>query len=169
MTTLTKEQLVEHIKKHGITLVRTTKEYREVPSGTKVWIGLDGDEDLYSGDTITNYKNYKFDYGFDYQWWWSEYTGLFELIEEFEAIKVGDVVVDKNDYERVVIDVLPNSFLTSKINNKNVAECWFSKREAEANGWKIKGQEQTEVRELSMDEVAKLAGLPVDKIRIKKE
>jgi hypothetical protein len=80
---LNAEELKEHIKKNGITLVRMTGGYENIPSRVKLWFGLNSEDDLSSYNNATDSKNKEFNYDFDYGWCcFYEYIGLFELVEE---------------------------------------------------------------------------------------
>ena len=78
------KQFAQHIKDNGITLAKTTENLREIPKGTKLWFGLDG-EVINTWNNFTDNKNKEFNYDFDYEWynyWKNLYKGSFELVEE---------------------------------------------------------------------------------------
>jgi len=74
---LTAKELLEHIKKNGITLAKTTEDFIDIPSGRKLWFGIECNEDVISSyDRNTDDKNDYFNYDFDYQWsniWHNDY------------------------------------------------------------------------------------------------
>ena len=79
--TLTANELLEYIKKHDITLVRTTERFKDIPAGTELWFG-NYFSYVSTDNWITENRNKKFGYDFDYQWWdsWHDmYTGKFEI------------------------------------------------------------------------------------------
>ena len=100
MKKLNAEQLKEHIKKNGITLVRTMDQDNNVPKGTKLWVDLDDGESLYSWDEDTEDKNNEFDYDFNSEWYWYSYKGLFELVEENDKLIIH--CPTKEDYIKIV-------------------------------------------------------------------
>jgi len=55
-------------------------------------------------------------------------------------IKVGDIIVDRDGDEAKVLEVLPNSFLRSIFGHFEETGDWFTHEEAEACGYKIKGE-----------------------------
>ena len=81
------KQFAQHIKDNGITLAKTTKDFRGIPKGTKLWFGLDG-EVINTWNNFTDNKNKEFNYDFDYEWynyWKNLYKGSFELVEELKG------------------------------------------------------------------------------------
>lgn len=79
---MTYEQFAQHVQKNGITLARTTKDFKKIPKGTKLWFCLDG-EYISTYDDYTENKNKELGYEFDYRWshfWKDKYTGQFELV-----------------------------------------------------------------------------------------
>ena len=93
---LNAEELKEHIKKNGITLVRTTEKWKDIPSGTKLWLenGDSFPNDLFS--LSGEEKNRNFNYAFDYAVIWNEdYIGLFELVQSDKSSLKEDSVADE--------------------------------------------------------------------------
>ena len=81
------KQFAQHIKDNGITLAKTTENLREIPKGTKLWFGLDG-EVINTWNNFTDNKNKEFNYDFDYEWhgyWKNLYKGSFRLEEELKG------------------------------------------------------------------------------------
>lgn len=117
-----------------------------------------------------DHKGYNFVWNFaaGIEGWSNDVTDL-ESVEGLRAMKVGDIVIDKAGAERKVIEVLSNTFLISSLHDHSRAGIWFTFEEAEKCDLKLKDQEEQEedITELTLEEVAKLAGKDVDKIRIK--
>jgi hypothetical protein len=90
MSELTANELLQYIKKNGITLVKTTKDFKKIPKGTKLYLGR-WEGYVSSYDCYTEKKNKKFNYDFDYEWeasWYDYYKGKFIILEENEEVKV---------------------------------------------------------------------------------
>jgi hypothetical protein len=78
---LDKEELKRHIIDNGITKVRLTRGFWDIPVNTELYIGIDNHSNLSSYDSDTICKNK--DLGLDYEYIFaSKYRGKFELIEE---------------------------------------------------------------------------------------
>lgn len=56
--------------------------------------------------------------------------------------QVNDIVIDEVGVERKVLEVLTQSFLVSRTDDFDVIITWYTFKEAEKCGWKIKGQEE---------------------------
>jgi hypothetical protein len=81
MRELNTNELLEYIKKNGITLATTTENFQAIPKGTKLYFGLSRSY-VTTVDTITEFKNKTFNYPFEYMWtdyWHTEYKGKFSL------------------------------------------------------------------------------------------
>lgn len=92
-------------------------------------------------------------------------------IKTLEDIEVGDILIDNVEDERFVMGVAGKMVWLSA--NEEEAECdgetsLYTMLELKENGYKVKGQE-SEIMEISMDEVAKKFGKSTSEIRIKKE
>ncbi len=86
----------------------------------------------------------------------------------WQTLEVGDGVIDSGGHDRTVLEVSDNSFLISYVDNKDAALDWYTFKEVEKDGWTIKGAEpQDNIVELTLEEVAKLKGIDVSKLRIK--
>jgi len=57
-------------------------------------------------------------------------------------LKAGDIIVDRHGEEAKVLEVLPNSFLRSLSNYFEEAGPWYTYKEAERAGYRIKGTEE---------------------------
>jgi hypothetical protein len=88
-----------------------------------------------------------------------ELTGL-------EAMKVGDVIVDKYDQEAKILAITNNhtAFLRSEIDEFDSVGNWYTFTEAESWGWYLKNQQETE---LTKEQIANKFNIPVDQLRIK--
>ena len=98
--------------------------------------------------------------------------GDLEVIKELTgmyAAKVGDIIVDGDGDEAKVLEIgnSHTAFLMSNFDNFAKASCWITFADAEEEGWKLKGQEETV--EISLDEIAEKFGVDVDKLKVKKE
>lgn len=101
--------------------------------------------------------------------WNMEPEELESFTPALDNLSVGDVVVDKGGVERTVLAVLPALVGLSCVNAPDGFWGWFTIADLKRNGHTVKETEEDEVTELTMDEVAKLAGVAVDKLRIRKE
>ena len=97
------------------------------------------------------------------------FSDLEPVTKTLRDMQPGDIIVDEDDKEAKVIDVLPNSFLRSFWGDFSFTSCWHSFEEAEKTDWKIKGceEDEEEMIEMTLDEVAELRGVDVSRIRIK--
>lgn len=118
--------------------------------------------------------------GYNKSWYIGNKSGGIDPDEVFDLrtlekktlsdVEVGDVLIDGIGDERVALEVLTNSFLPSHTNNKTKTGAWYTFIEAEEKGWTLKDQEEEDdTVEVTIEEIAKLKGVDVDKIRIKKE
>ena len=62
-----------------------------------------------------------------------------------QNLKAGDIIVDSYGEEAKVLEVLPNSFLRSLWDNFEAAGLWYTYKEAEKRGWRIKGTEEENI------------------------
>jgi len=98
-------------------------------------------------------------------------VGDFTVIRELtglEAMKVGDLIVAEHGEEAEVIAITNNhtAFLRSGWDDSDNAGAWYKFTEAKNNGWKLKSQPE-DITEITLEEIAKLKGVPVEKIRVK--
>ncbi len=89
-------ELKEHLKENGITKIRVTEKYEDIPKGTILFFGMEGNYPS-TYDCGTDNKNKSFNYHLEYDYcsyWKINYKGEFELIEENSSrkFKVGDRV-----------------------------------------------------------------------------
>lgn len=100
---LSADQLIKHIKKHGITKVRVLHSYREIPAGTILYFGCT-DNYVSTWTWCTGGKNNQLNYDFDYCWssyWHIEYKGLFELVDYEEEHNFQWAIVQLNQGKKV--------------------------------------------------------------------
>jgi len=89
------------------------------------------------------------------------------LTRTLEDLREGDVLVDGDDEERRVLGVCGKVYLLSVSNHPDIYGCGYTVYEMEELGYTLK-QPKEEIVELSMDEIAKLAGVPVERLKVKK-
>jgi hypothetical protein len=84
---ITADELLEHIKKHGITKARTEKDFRDIPKGTVLYFGIN-DNEISTFDKDTNHQNQQFKYNFGYKWCgiWYAYKVTFTILDDDETI-----------------------------------------------------------------------------------
>ena len=117
--------------------------------------------------------------GYAYSWRWiyfdeldeNEYhLGTVDYVETIDeptglrSMKVGDVLMDDDDNEVIIIDVFPNSFVCEVKQHLGCSGVYSFNR-AENNGWHLKEQEPKKV--LTKKEVADKFGCDVDSLEIK--
>ena len=97
----------------------------------------------YLGQTTTiirvtpSYYNLKIDKGV---WSWSD--EMLGEVEGLRAMKIGDIVIGKDGAERKVLDVREEIFGVSCNGNYNSFYEFFTYKEAEELGWKLKEQKR---------------------------
>lgn len=102
---LTNKQLKKYIKKGEVVLIKTTKNFKNIPKGTVLFVGHGFGEGISTHNFNTDSKNGQFGYNFDYEWEysWDDYIGEFELIDEtqFEKEKIKEKIkeLEKLGYE----------------------------------------------------------------------
>ena len=87
---LTYNEAIDYVKKNGVTIFTIDTICQTIPSGTKLYFGID-DLDLTTYDCDLDNKNKEFCYSFDYSFWglWKSYDGKFIVETNFE---VGDLI-----------------------------------------------------------------------------
>lgn len=88
----------------------------------------------------------------------------------WDCLQVGDVIVYGDGYEAVVLEVGASgkTFLRSNWNDFDGVFEWLHIEQAKKRGWKLKGAEAPEeLVEITLDEIAKIKGVDVSKIRVK--
>ena len=81
--------------------------------------------------------------------------------------KEGDVLT-VNHYEKVILAVCGRAYLISSLDDVDVCGGWFTEHTLDDAGWTLK-TDPPKLTTLSMEDVAKLAGVDVASLRIKKE
>lgn len=91
-----------------------------------------------------------------------------ELLEStLETLQVGDTVLDEDGYERIVRAVIADAIAISHpFGDQGMS--WFTVQDLKDFGFKVKDADP-ELKELTLADVAKLAGVPVEQLRIKEE
>lgn len=94
--TLSKEELIAHIKENGITLCQTTGNNSIIKKGTKLYFGLISSGKLSTYSREVDGLNIKFGYDFDYEWisFWEDE----KLNESFKVLGQAP-----NEHEEVTI------------------------------------------------------------------
>lgn len=102
-----------------------------------------------------------------YQWYEDEYTVIRELTS-LEAMKVGDVIAHPDGRETKVLAITNNhtAFLKSAWDDFDYVYSWYTFTEAKELGYKLKNQPE-DITEITLEEIAQLKGVPVEKIRVK--
>jgi len=95
-----------------------------------------------------------------------EHLAQVEKRLEYGYCDIGDIVIDAGGQEIIILDTRKLLFDYSSLDNADTHVGTFTYKEAIANDWKIK-QEQEEMIEMTLEEVAKLRGVDVSKLRIK--
>lgn len=88
------------------------------------------------------------------------------VVKTWDTLSEGDVLVKDNvDYERIVQGVIGKIVFT--VDTDGIPR-YNSIDELKESGWKIKGAEEPEeLVEITLEEIAKLKGVSVEKIRVK--
>jgi len=118
-------------------------------------------QNLKDGQSVDNRLGYRYSWKFSFKNenianWISGITNL-ESIEDSGSMRVGDIVIDNEGFERKVLEVLPNMFaysyiLDSYINNVEGFANWITFSKAKKSGWKLKDQEGSEKQETFLTE-----------------
>jgi hypothetical protein len=146
-------------------------------------ISIDNDGMIYicqnyvDGGTTINKLGYKFTY----------YTSISEesddlddrvyriknihfLPRTLDDLEEGDVLVDVagDGYEKTVLGVCGKVFFLSQTFSHESFDTGYTVEDLKIYGWTIKQEQQEEeITELTLEDVAKLANVPVEKLRIK--
>lgn len=102
-----------------------------------------------------------------------KYLDFFELSpapKTWNTLEVGNIVVNTNGSEAKVLAIIGDVFLRSMWGSFSISsDSWYTKTEAEAEteecGWKIKGTEDENIQEVTMQEVCEKFG---KEVKIKK-
>jgi len=68
-------------------------------------------------------------------------TGDQSAPRAMKDVKVGDIVVNEDGYEALVLEVLTSTFLISWRADFEEVGSWYTFAGAETDGWKIKGED----------------------------
>lgn len=96
---------------------------------------------------------------------WEPYTSFKLKEEEVNGLEIGTVYLDEDDDELTVLAVIDGLVALSEYNAPEKYGRFVTAKQL-SEDYKLKGAEP-EVKELTMQEVAELAGIDVDKLRIK--
>lgn len=86
--------------------------------------------------------------------------------KSLDNLEVGDVLVDCARYERTVLAIVGKLVALSQGNRPETHYEWYTVAELKETSYKLKDSEE-EITELTLEEVAELKGIPVEKLRIK--
>jgi hypothetical protein len=81
----------------------------------------------------------------------------------WDTLEKGDVITnsyDNYDTKSVVLEIVGDSFLKSNWENFEKSGDWLTKKQAQDNGWKLKGASE-KVVEMTVEEVSKAVGKTV--------
>lgn len=97
---------------------------------------------------------------------------LLKKDKNIDKLETGDTVVGIDGTEYYVEQISPSVFVFIKNKGNDQLEAtsiYLTINELKRNGYKLKGEEQGEadIIEMSLAEVAKMRGVPVEKLRIK--
>ena len=95
-------------------------------------------------------------------------SDLLPLKKTLQDIEIGDVVVDRDGNEFAALEVFTQLCMLSYSDNHDSVGAIRTFKELESNGYTIKDQE-SEIKELTMDEIAEKFDIPVDRLKIKKQ
>ena len=110
---LTPQQFRDHVKEHGKTEAVNTERYYHVPENTKLYFWLDdGHKYLSTWNKYTENKNKLYNYDFDHEWLWKEYTWDFIIEDTPREYKVGDVLIGRYGIKRTIDSIEPAYKLT---------------------------------------------------------
>ena len=133
--------------------------------GDKVkYINSDGYIPVNSINTITKIDNSNVPYNLGNGDWVRE-SSIVLAEKTWDTLEVGDIIVNTQGAKAMVIDVFPNSFVRSWWGNFNESYGIYSKKEAQKNGWRIKGAVTETVKEMTLKDVEKLVGSKVKIIK----
>ena len=132
--------------------------------GDKVKYISDSYFPLNSIHTITAIKKSCLLYLLDNKCWVKE-SIITTAEKTWDTLAVGDIIVNTDEEETMIIDVFPNSFVKSYWGNFNQSSDIYSKKEAQTAGWTIKGAVIDPVKEMTLEDVEKLVGSKVKIIK----
>lgn len=94
-----------------------------------------------------------------------DFLDLLSTEKTYDNLQVGDEIDCGDDVIRVVLETgsTRNAFLLSSTENDYQSLFWYSRKEMDIKGWKIKQPEppKEDVQELTVEEVSKLVGKTV--------
>lgn len=97
--------------------------------------------------------------------WFSFDESDLEPVEKtLYTLEVGDVVVNEYTGERVVLEVLTQSCLLSSGGGEDSTGCWFTFKEMEVDGFKLKETQPTTLK-MTVSEIAEKLGHEVEIVK----
>ena len=121
--------------------------------------------------SIVEVKEYVGDYVYvihDGTIWSFNESDLSPVEKNLYNLKVGDIVIDGNLSERLIIDKISTLFVMSEVEDHEANIFMMNAYNLKKHGYKVKQPiTESEYTELTLAEVAKLAGVDVSKLRIK--
>ena len=97
--------------------------------------------------------------------WWAEESEITPAEKSWDTLEAGDILVDTDGEEALIIDVFPNSFVKSYWGSVGIVSGVYSKKQAQNEGWTIKGAVIEPVKEMTLEDVEKLVGSKVKIIK----
>jgi len=88
-------------------------------------------------------------------------------IADIDTYAVGDIIVNEDGGTRKVLGICGEVVIVSSSSSYNIAADLYTVHEIKDTGYKFKEQDQ-EIIELTLEDIAKLKGVDVSKIKIKK-
>lgn len=143
--------------KVGQTVIYTGVSKREVKNGESYKIlRTDNDDEYYELDGL-------------YNWWVDEdETKPVEKRLEYGYCEIGDIIVNGAGYECTILDVRERLVNLSAYSDYNSHGCTLTYEELQKRGYTIKQDEPVDdIVEVTLEEISKLKGISVDKLRIK--
>ena len=97
--------------------------------------------------------------------YWVEDSDITLAEKTWDTLEAGDILVDTDGEEALIIDVFPNSFVKSYWGSVGIVSGVYSKKQAQNEGWTIKGAVTETVKEMTLEDVEKLVGSKVKIIK----
>lgn len=105
-------------------------------------------------------------YGIDFKGCYAKRLKL--CVKTLDNLEVGDIVIDNEGLEHKVHALVGLLVFISEFDNFNIASTYFTIEELKEKEYTVKQNETVEdITELTLEDVAKLANVSVDKLRIK--
>lgn len=97
------------------------------------------------------------------------FSKYFKVIDRtWDTLEVGDILLDVSKNEFTVLSITGLLYGLSQKDNPSCHSDWYTKEEFDKYKYTIKQDTpEDDITELTLEEVAELKGIPVDKLRIK--